>query len=350
MEIRNFAKKAGVILLIGFGLWLFVSKLLPVILPFFLAFLLAFSTERAASYLMGRCRLPRWAAATICTLGAYALLFLALWGIGALLWRELRVLGENLPRLLSGLSGPLDYLHHQLKSAALRLPDGIGAGLGQTVDDFFTTGAGLLERLPQTLLSLVTTLAQKIPALLLGAVTTVIASFMTAAGLPRLRLWLSKRLPATWREKATRGWYSVKATFGSWLTAQLKLSAITFCLTTAGLFLLRLPGPLFAGLCTALVDILPVFGSGAVLIPWAMTLFLRGRTALGVALLVLYGITAITRATMEPRLLGRQMGLPPLAMLAAVYVGGKLCGLTGLILFPLAASVTAQFLRPNRTF
>ena len=348
MEIRKLLKTGGIILGVALGVWLLAAYILPLFLPFLLAFLLSGATQRPAACLAAHSHLPRWAAGAICILGAYCLLFLGAWGVGKLLIRELSFLGTRLPQLLSGLAGPLDYLHHTLKGAALRLPDGLGAGLGQVVDEFFRTGAGLLESLPQTVFSLVTALARKLPSLVLFTVTTVIASFMVPSQLPRLRLWLHHALPSSWRKKAGNGLRRIKSTLGNWLKAQGKLSGITFCITTAGLFLLRAPSPILAGLFTALVDFLPVFGSGAVLIPWAMVLFLQGNTGRGAAFLVLYGIAAITRATLEPRLVGKQMGLPPLITLASIYVGGKLCGIWGLVLFPLAASVLANFVpRPS---
>ena len=175
--------------------------------------------------------------------------------------------------------------------------------------------------------------------------TTVAASFMTAAQLPRLRTWLSRVLPKPWRHKVTVVWDRVKATFGGWFKAQLKLMGITCVLVTVGLFFLGVPYPFLAGVGAAVVDALPVFGVGAVLIPWAMGLFLQGDVTRGVLFLLLYGVCALTRLALEPRFVGRQVGLPPILTLAAIYIGGKLCGLGGVLLFPMAAAVSVQLVK-----
>ena len=330
------------------GLWLFISLLLPLTLPFFIAFFLSVVTEPAAVYLAEKKKFPRWAAGAFCTFAVYLLLFAGLYLLGAVLLRRLGVLLSELPDLFSRLSGPIAHLHDTLTALALRLPDGLGQGLSLWVEEFFRTGAGLLEGLPQRLFTFAANLAQKLPGFVLFLFTTIIASFMTSAQLPLLRKWLNRALPATWRKNVTEVWHRVKTAASGWLKAQSRLILLTFCILTAGLLLLGMPSAIFAALTTALLDALPVFGSGAVLIPWALVQFLQGRTLQGIGLLLLYGTVAITRATLEPRLLGHQMGLPPLLTLAALYVGAKLCGLWGLLLFPFGVSVAAQLIQWGR--
>ena len=77
---------------------------------------------------------------------------------------------------------------------------------------------------------------------------------------------------------------------------------------------------LFALLIT-IIDALPVFGTGTVLIPWSMAQFLRGDTRCGVGLLLLYAVAALTRQALEPRLVGKQVGLNPVLTLLALYTG-----------------------------
>ena len=118
---------------------------------------------------------------------------------------------------------------------------------------------------------------------------------------------------------------------------------VTFLLLTAGLLVLQVDYPLLFGLAIALIDALPVFGSGTVLIPWGLMQFLRGKTFLGVGLLCLYGAAALTRTALEPRMLGKQMGLDPLLTLLALYAGYHFLGVLGMILFPIGALLAKQF-------
>ena len=91
---------------------------------------------------------------------------------------------------------------------------------------------------------------------------------------------------------------------------------------TVGLLLTGIDYALLLGAVIALVDALPLLGSGTVLLPWSLLCFLRGNARCGFALIGVYAAAALTRTVLEPRLLGRQMGLSPLLALlsAAAFV------------------------------
>ena len=118
--------------------------------------------------------------------------------------------------------------------------------------------------------------------------------------------------------------------FARMVRAYLILLGITFGELAAGAFLFGVPHPATAAAVVALVDLLPVLGTGIVLIPWAAVALLQGEVFLGAGLAVLYGVIALVRNLLEPKILGRQMGLHPLAALVSIYVGGRLFGLLGL--------------------
>ena len=87
---------------------------------------------------------------------------------------------------------------------------------------------------------------------------------------------------------------------------------------------------------------LPVFGTGTILIPWALALFLQGETKTGVGLVILYGAAALSRQALELRLVGKQVGLNPVLTLLALYTGYRLLGVGGMIVFPIAAMLFKQ--------
>jgi predicted PurR-regulated permease PerM len=135
-----------------------------------------------------------------------------------------------------------------------------------------------------------------------------------------------------------------KTALGGWLTAQLKLFGLTLLLLAGGLLLLRIPNGLLWALVICLLDALPVLGTGAVLLPWALISFLQSNTPRAIGLLGLYATITLIRSTLEPKLVGRQLGLDPLVTLMALYVGFKLWGLGGMILAPMLTVTTLQLL------
>jgi len=342
MEKRKFLKTALYAAAGIAGIWLFLRLLLPLFLPFFLAFALAAATEPAALYLMKKTQLSRPLAGGLCILGAYLLLFLALFLLGRTLFRELGGFLRGLPEAVQRLQAPMGRLQASLTRITRDLPEGLSTAVDGAVSDFLKGSTGLAGRLPGQMLSIATKTAGKLPNFFLSLITTVLASFMAAATLPQLRQWLSRILPLPWRQRLNAVLQRCRTAVGGWLLAEVKLGGVTFLLVTLGLMLLRVPYPLLFGLLVALVDLMPVLGSGTVLIPWALLLFLRGETAAGVCMLLLYGAAAVTRTVLEPRFLGKQIGLPPLLTLASVYTGYRLAGLWGLLLAPVLVSVAFQ--------
>ena len=77
------------------------------------------------------------------------------------------------------------------------------------------------------------------------------------------------------------------------------------------------------------------FGVSLILIPWSIVSFINGDFMRGVILIVTYGVIAIVRNILEPKLVGSQIGLPPIATLLAMYIGFSAVGILGMALFPI---------------
>jgi predicted PurR-regulated permease PerM len=121
--------------------------------------------------------------------------------------------------------------------------------------------------------------------------------------------------------------------------------SITFGILTVGFWLLRIPYGIMWALLIALVDAVPVLGTGTVLVPWALVRLFQGDSLQGIGLLCVYGAAALVRTVLEPRLVGHQLGLDPLATLGALYVGYRFWGFFGMIITPLLASAALQVLQ-----
>ena len=342
MKARRLWRAALFIVLGGAGLWLCGKLLLPLVLPFLLGLAAAAAAQRPAAFLQTRCRLPRALASFVCVLLLYALLFGALYALGRLALSELGTLGRELPVLAGNLSVPLQALQKRLYALADRFPDGLGSGLHAGLKSFFESGSGLAGKLYERLFQAASGLISALPELVLFTVTALLSGFMLCRDYPQAKAWLARQLQTEHRARAYAVLQRLRAALGGWLRAQLRLMSVIFLLVTAGLLLLGRPhAPLF-GLLIALVDALPVFGTGTVLIPWALVMFLRHETRCGIGLLVLYGAAALTRQALEPRLIGRQAGLNPVVTLAALYTGFRIFGVPGLILMPIGVLFLKQ--------
>jgi len=260
-----------------------------------------------------------------------------------LLCAEMSQMARRLPELIQSLAEPAATLQERLLQLANRFPDGVGAALRESVLNLFQNGAGLTEKLYGWVFDLASALLRKLPDITLFLITALLSGFMISAQFPKLRqLWL-KKIPVAWQTGMNTVGERLKTTFGGWCKAQLKLMGVTFLVLMAGFLLLSVEKPLFLSLLVSMLDALPVLGVGTVLIPWGLWMFVQNRTGIGVGLICLYGAAALLRAALEPRLLGRQIGLDPLLTLLAIYAGYRVLGVVGMVLFPVGAMLGKQY-------
>lgn len=327
--------------------WLLLRFLLPLFLPFVLGFALALAAEPVAGFLCRR-GAPRALGAGIGVTTTFCLLAIVVLFLGALLLQELRFLAGVLPDLEQAARSGLTLLQQWGLSLADRLPGSVRPLVEENLAAAFSDGTALVDQGVRFLLGLAGSLLTQVPDGALSFGTGMISAYLISAKLPKLRRWLREKLPRDRLAKLLAGAKSLRQAVGGWLQAQLKLMGVTLALLTAGLLLLRVRYGAFWAVGIALVDALPVLGTGTVLIPWAVVCFLQGSVPRGIGLLGLYLTVSLTRSMLEPRLLGRHLGLDPLVTLMAIYVGFQLWGFTGMVLAPVLA-VTAAQLTPEKS-
>ena len=317
--------------------------LFPILFPFLIAFLLAQLAEPAITHLSRRL------SHSIAAILVMSVLFLFLGTLLFLLFQlcalGLTRLSSQLPVLLSQLQPALETLRSRLLQLASRVPDGFGVALKNWVEELFSDTSSVLTQASDLALSLATAIVSRIPGIFLFLITAIVASYMIAAERESVLQWLRQKVPQTWQEKSREVWTHLKTGLWGWLRAEFRMVGITFLIVTVGLFLIGISHPLLFGILTALVDLLPVLGTGTVLIPWSVLALLQGNVSRGTFLFLLYCGTAALRTTLEPRLVGKQIGLHPLLALLSMYAGFQLFGIGGLILLPVITMLASQLWR-----
>lgn len=326
-------------------LWIGVKFLLPLLFPFLLGIGLALAAEPGSEYFSRKLRLPRGFACAVSVSGVIVLsLALVLLVLGFLM-RQMRQLGSILPAMEQSVQQGLSALQSWLSAMAEKLPGSLGIAAGGLVDNLFSGGSSLLGqaalRLPQMAGQLLGGLSEG----LLWLVTGVICAYMVSARLPRLRQSLRTALPQSWQETYRPALRDLRKALGGWLLAEVKLAGVAFLLLLGGFWLLRVEHPLTWAALTTLVDIFPILGVGTVLIPWGIVCLLQGNAVRGVGILTLFAVIWLVRSVLEPKLVGKGLGLDPLITLLAIYAGFRLGGITGMLLAPLAALTVAQMIK-----
>lgn len=317
---------------------------LPIVLPFAIAWGIALLIQKPSEALASRLSISKKLVSVLLLL---LLLTATVWLIGASVRRLLLELQHLLERLLSqedtvnAVGNPIDYF--EMITSKIPFLRRIGAGerfyglregFNQAVSDFLKN---LLESLSSAVPSLAAGLLSALPTILLSIVITVIAGFYFCIDGEGIRTAITSLLPSGLRSRLPAWKSRVKQFSKGYLRAYLLLFLLTFSELFLGFCLLRIEYAFLLALLISFVDLLPVLGVGAVLVPWSILLLLQKDLRLGLGLLILFGAVTVIRQIMEPRLLGKSLGLHPLFTLFASYAGWKLFGVAGMLLGPIIA-------------
>ena len=329
--------------LCGLGVFLF-RVVLPCTLPFWAGLVIAFLLKPVTAALTRLLGLHRRGAAlfavTLFYLLLAGLLWAAVWVAGSGLYR----LALSLPELVS--QDVLPSLGHaaeelsrlcerMLPASALdpaawpaRLPAGAQEAAG-------ALSARLLDWTGQAV--------SAVPFFLLTVLFTVLSSVFISLDYTQVACFLLRQLPPAVRAAFFECKDFLSGTLLRLARAYLVLFLLTWAQLWLGLWLLGVTQPLGAAALTALLDALPILGTGIILLPWSALSLLRGKLALAAGLLLLYGIVLLVRNLLEPRIVGKSIGLHPLVTTLAMYAGLRLGGVVGLALAPCSV-LLLQFL------
>lgn len=335
----------GVFVLAGgiLGGWFLIRYALPILFPFLLGTGLALAAEPLVTLLSGRLKMKRWLASGI-GVGSVFLLLLALMVLlTALLLRQAGKITDLVPELAQGVQLGMGSLEDWLLRSASAAPQNVRSVITKTVTGFFSDGNALVGQVAGTLPRILSRIFGHVTSLIFSLATAVLAAFMISGRLPFLRRWASQKLPDTWRKQYLPALKGLRKVITGWLMAQLKLTLVVMVLLAVSFWLLKIPHSLFWAGIIALVDALPVLGCGVVLVPWSLICFLQGQKLQGIGLLGTFALAWLARNLLEPKILGKELGLDPLVTLLAIYAGFRLLGLPGMILAPLVALILTKF-------
>ena len=325
-KIRKYADL--VVLIIGIILlsYLFLKHLLIYLLPFLIGWFIAFAMRSPSAMLAKKLKIKPKIARLVLTVALYLSLFgvasLAVWLLSREVWDILSGLGDD--------GGALQKFISEIAS-----PDGF---VGKLLGNFGDYLADMLYKVVSSMLSavgsLLSAVVSAVPKVLFFVLISVIASAYFAVDLEEVNASIKRILPKSAFDTLVKFKDGFFGAFLKYMRSYLLLLVITFAEMLLGLSLIKAPYPLVMAIVIALLDLLPVIGVGFVLIPWGVWSFCIGRTPFGIGLLVLFAAHTVFRQIIEPKIVGKNLGMHPILTLVFIYLGYSLFGIVGLILVP----------------
>ncbi len=340
--------------------FLFVKYCFWVFFPFLLAFLLAVAVQKPANYLVRKTKIKKGITSTILVL----LLFAIAGGVISLLGMKLVDIIKNtvsfVTAQLNDLPSLIDDIKHWVINVAEILPDKIETKFVATASNWFdlirdksaseiaATIVGSASGEDKfsftslaTPLSGLWTTAKRIPSVFVAIIISILSSCFMASDYDWISNFIKKQLSPEHKHKLSISKRVVFQSLGKLIRSYVLIICITGTEIFVGLNILSLIGLyngeniLIISIIVALLDILPVLGTGTFMIPWALYSLITGQIGLAVGLFILYAIIYVVRQVIEPKIVGGTVGLPPFITLMGMYIGSQLFGFIGIFLVPI---------------
>ena len=330
---RSIPVKYGLFLLLF--IWILpVSKDVGrIFLPFLLGAALALTAEPVVTLLGQKLHLPRPVAAGIGVSAVCILWTILLTLLFSLVFKQFGQLTAILPAIGDAVGQSASMVKGWLLSLTGKMPQGFGSAMEHWITISFEDKGGMLQQVTGKITQLAGSAIGRVSSGFIGVLTTVLSAFMISMRLPQLREKIRQRIPDPIRKAAKE----FKKTMGRWIFAQGKLAGVAFVILWIGFMLLKIQNHLLWAAMITTVDILPVLGVGTVLLPWSLICYLQADPARAVGLVCIYLVIWLVRSVLEPRFVGKQLGLDPLVTLFCIYAGFRLWGFAGILLAPMVA-------------
>lgn len=309
-------------------------KLAIFYMPFLIAFLMSLLLEPGIRYLMRKCKLKRKQSSIIMLLVVMAIIVI----ISALAVNSLISEGSN---FLGNINNYVSLANDQLQNlknniGTINVPESVANKIDDSSKDLINNISNIIQDTLKSSINFVSSM----PKMGLYIIITILSLYFLCTDKVYMIDQLEHHLPETWVKKMYSHTKDLTRSMGGYLKAEIILIFISFLISLIGLYILHFAGlnikyPLLYALGIGFVDALPIFGSGTVMVPWAIISACYGDITLAISIFVLWGIMTVVRQILEPRIVGNHIGIHPIFTLIAMYTGFRLMGVLGLFLGPI---------------
>lgn len=338
--------------------YLFLKYAFWLVAPFIIAFLVALLLQKPIRIISQKTKIKRsfvgavsvflilLVIATVIALAGYRLVT-EFKGLGSYIVSRLHDLPELIKSAENWTVGHLAFLPDSIEKSLIDTIRGfvdnillyvekgqLSGGSGFSADSFDIS-------LITTPLGGIISTAKHIPAILAATLISIIACFFATCDYDSITSLIKNNISEEHEKMIVKTKKLFGDVIGKMIKAYITIIFVTFCEITIGLNVLKIIGVYDGGyivaisICTALLDILPVFGTGTILIPWAIISLFNGNVGLGIGLVVIYALITVIRQILEPRLVAMNVGLPPIVTLAGMYLGLQIFGVIGMFALPI---------------
>lgn len=313
--------------------YLFFEYLLPIVFPFIVGFLVAYGVVQLAEHIRPNCRWLRLLLIVVIYGGVgVVLVIVTLKGISAgsgfVAWLP-QFYESNLAPLGEKIHDGFDCIVKQLDPSLGSTVEVLSGSLRSAFNNFFAALSGFA-------VNLLSGIVTAVPAGVVSVLAMIICTFFVASDYEKIMEFLTTYTPPRGKKRLLDVRRFLTNTLFVVMRSYLLIMLLTFTELSVLFFLFGISSPLTKAALIAVFDILPILGTGGILIPWSIGSMILGNPMMGVKLLIIYAIVMVVRNYVEPKIVGVQLGLHPIITLVSMFVGLRMFGFWGMLGLPVA--------------
>lgn len=319
-------------ILIVFCLIFILPKIIVFFMPFVIGFILSLIANPLVRFLEKKLKIKRKYGTFLTIVLVITLIVFACYGTGALLAAGIRGFMDYLPTMYENAGIELAAAFNQLQSLLHKIPALSNINVEELNSLLQDTLGSLVSDYKEPTFSAISGFATSIPDILVSVIMGLLATYFFIADRDRLMSALKRHIPASVHDKTRLIYDHMLRAVGGYFKAQFKIMIVIYIVIMIGLMIIGVNYAWLIGFGIAFLDMLPVFGTGTVLIPWAVVKIFSGNVATAVGMIVLYAVSLVVHQLIQPKLVGESVGLDPFTTLFFMFIGYKIKGVTGMII------------------
>lgn len=311
--------------------YIFLKYLLGMLAPFLIGWGLASLLNPFVTWIKKTIKVPRILGTIFSMIIMLSVLFAGLNILVKQLWYQVISFIQNFPfykeqiiSIIPLVEDRLDYINDLLP-----VPTTIS-----TLNNIVDPALNSIGEFFQNIIPWTYGVVSQVPNVIIFIIITIISTFFMTKDYHFIKAFIKAQIPDKFSKNAVILQNGLISALGGYVRTQLIMMSLTFTICSTGLFIIKMPYVLLISLCIAIFDALPVFGSGAILIPWAIYNIIIGHYSAAIGLFCIYGLIFLSRQMIEPRILSGQIGVYALVTVMSMYIGYRTMGVIGLIVGP----------------
>lgn len=301
-------------------------------LPFVIGWMVSAIASPLVNWLDRRLKIVRRLGSALVVVLVLLIIFTVLYLIISRLITEVGVFIGNLPEIYKQVESGAVAMGNELASTMERLPEGLRTALDTFAQNLNTSASTFITDLTHPTMTAAGTLASNITTYIIGFFMALLSAYFFTAQKEEIVSWLKRIFPKAIVSRMTMVMDNLKHAVGGYVKAQLIIMVVIFVIICFPLGFMGVRSFILISFIIAFLDLLPFFGTGVILGPWAIYQILMGNVTLGIVLILTYVATQIIRHVLQPKLVADQVGLHPLVALFFIFLGYRLGGFLWMVL------------------